>query len=138
MKVSEIMTRNVHVVTPDQSIQKAAQEMSREDVGALPIAENDRLVGMITDRDIAIRAVAEGKGPKTTLREIMTEQVKYCYEDQDLDQILQNMGDIQMRRLPVVNREKRLVGIVSLGDLATKADEKKAGAALGNISQPLG
>jgi CBS domain-containing protein len=137
MKIREIMTGQVHLVSPDQSIAEAARRMSQEDVGALPIAENDRLVGMITDRDIAIRAVAEGKGPKTKLREIMTEQVKYCFEDQELDDVADNMADIQMRRLPVLNRQKRLVGIVSLGDLATKADEKKAGEALGGISQPL-
>jgi CBS domain-containing protein len=137
MKVRDIMTRDVHVMNPDQSLQEVAREMSKKDVGAVPIAENDRLVGMITDRDIAIRAVAEGKGPNLKVRDIMTEQVKYCFEDDDVDHIAKNMADIQMRRLPVVNREKRLVGIVSLGDLAIRGDKSKAGETLEQISQPL-
>jgi CBS domain-containing protein len=98
--------------------------MAEIDAGAMPVGENDRLIGMITDRDIAIRAVAAGKGPDTPVREVMSSDVKYCYEDEDLDHVAKNMSDIQVRRLPVVDRNKRLVGIVSLGDLAT--NEKKA------------
>jgi CBS domain-containing protein len=105
----------------------------------MPVGENDRLVGMITDRDIAIRAVAQGKGPDTPVREVMsTEQVLYCFEDEDLEHVAQNMGDTQVRRLPVVNREKRLVGIVSLGDIARKEDRKTAGKAVREVSKPGG
>jgi CBS domain-containing protein len=138
MRVSEAMTRDVRVATPGQSIRDVAKIMGEIDAGALPVGENDRLIGMITDRDIAIRAVAQGKGPDTPVRDVMsTEQVLYCYDDEDLDHVAKNMGDEQVRRLPVVNREKRLVGIVSLGDLATR--ERKAGSkAVSGVSQPGG
>jgi CBS domain-containing protein len=139
MKVSEAMTRDVRVASPGQTIQDAARMMATIDAGILPVGENDRLVGMITDRDIAIRAVAEGKAPQTKIREIMSEEVKYCFDDEDVDDVATNMADIQVRRLPVVNREKRLVGIISLGDLATSdgaADD--AGQALCGISRPGG
>ncbi len=137
MKVAEVMTRDILLANPDQTVREAARMMSEEDVGALPVAENDRLVGMITDRDIAIRAVAEGKGPDAKIRQVMTDQVKYCFEDEDLDQVSKNMANIQMRRLPVMNREKRLVGIVSLADLATaKRAGTQAQQALRGVSQP--
>lgn len=138
MKVSEAMTRDVRVANPDETIQQAARMMADIDAGVLPVGDNDRLVGMITDRDIALRAVAEGKGPDCRVRDIMTGDVKYCFEDQDLDEVTRNMGDIQVRRLPVVNRDKRLVGIVSLGDIATSRDREGAGEALSGISQPGG
>lgn len=111
--------------------------MASVDSGALPVGENDRLVGMITDRDIAIRAVAEGKGPQTKVRDVMSAEVKYCYDNQEVDKVTRNMGDIKVRRLPVVDRDKRLVGILSLGDLAASG-AKKAGDALSSISQPGG
>jgi len=137
VKVAEVMTRDIQLANPDQTVREAARMMSEEDVGALPVAENDRLVGMITDRDIAIRAVAEGKGPDAKIRQVMTDQVKYCFEDEDLDQVSKNMANIQMRRLPVMNREKRLVGIVSLADLATaKRAGTQAQQALRGVSQP--
>jgi CBS domain-containing protein len=136
MKIRQIMSTQVHLISPEQTIREAARMMSEEDVGALPIAESDRLLGMITDRDIAIRAVAEGKGPTTKVRDVMTSNVKYCFEDEELEYVSQNMADIQMRRMPVMNRDKRLVGIVSLADLATKADATHAGETLGEISQP--
>jgi len=137
VKVAEVMTRDILLANPDQTVREAARMMSEEDVGALPVAENDRLVGMITDRDIAIRAVAEGKGPDAKIRQVMTDQVKYCFEDEDLDQVSKNMANIQMRRLPVMNREKRLVGIVSLADLATaKRAGTQAQQALRGVSQP--
>jgi CBS domain-containing protein len=135
LKIKEIMTKQVHWLNPDQTIREAARKMSEEDVGALPIADHDRLVGMITDRDIAIRAVAEGKSPSTKLREVMSAQLKYCFEDEDLDHVSTNMAQIQMRRLPVMNREKRLVGIVSLGDLATRGAGRQAAEALRGISR---
>ena len=119
MRVSEAMTREVRVANPGQSIRDVAKIMDEINAGAMPVGENDRLVGMITDRDIAIRGVAQGKGPDTPVREVMsTDQVLYCYEDEDLDHVAKNMSDEQVRRLPVVSRDKRLVGIVSLGDLA--------------------
>ncbi len=138
MKVSEAMTRTVRIASPDQSIREVARIMAEVDTGVLPVGENDRLVGMITDRDIAIRAVAEGKGPDTPIREVMTQDVKYCYEDDDTEDVARNMADIQVRRLPVLTRDKRLVGIVSLGDLAREAGGAFAGRALSGISRPGG
>jgi len=138
MKVSDAMTRDVQVATPTQSIQEAAQLMAKLDAGVLPVGENDRLIGMITDRDIAIRAVAEGRAPTTKVRDIMTEEVLYCFDDQDLDEVAQNMSDIKVRRLPVVNRDKRLVGIISLGDLVRNEDADTAGQTISQISEPGG
>ena len=135
MRVSEAMTREVRVANPGQSIRDAAKIMGEIDAGSLPVGENDRLVGMITDRDIAIRAVAQGKGPDTPVREVMSKEVKYCYEDEDLEHVAHNMGDIQVRRLPVVNRDKRLVGIVSLGDVAQNEDTETTGEATAGVSQ---
>jgi CBS domain-containing protein len=138
MRVSDAMTRDVRVATPGQSIRDVAKIMDEIDAGAVPVGENDRLIGMITDRDIAVRAVAEGKGPETPVRDVMSTQVKYCYEDEDLDHVAKNMADIKVRRLPVVSRDKRLVGIVSLGDLARKDDHKSAGKTVKAVSQPGG
>jgi CBS domain-containing protein len=138
MRVSEAMTRDVRVANPGQSIREVARIMAEIDAGSLPVGENDRLVGMITDRDIAIRGVAEGKTPDTPVREVMsTEQVLYCYEDEDLAHVAENMSDERVRRLPVMNREKRLVGIVSLGDLAKK-EKKSASKAVTGVSKPGG
>ncbi len=138
MRVSDCMTRDVKVASPDETIRQAAQMMSDLDAGVLPVGENDRMVGMITDRDIAIRAVAEGKGPDTLVRDVMSPEVKYCFEDEDADEVLTNMAEIQVRRLPVVSREKRLVGIISLGDLAKKGEASHTGEALGDITRPGG
>ena len=137
MRVSEAMSRDVRICTPGSSIKECAKMMAEIDAGSIPVGENDRLIGMITDRDIAVRAVGAGKGPETPVRDVMSTDVKYCYEDEDLDHVAKNMADIRVRRLPVVNREKRLVGIVALGDLAVK--EKKAAAkAVSGVSQPGG
>jgi CBS domain-containing protein len=138
MKVSNCMTRNVKIADPNQTIRDAALAMGRLDAGVLPVGENDRLVGMITDRDIAIRGVAEGKGPDAKIRDVMSTDVKYCFEDEEIDDVLHNMGELKVRRMPVLNRDKRLVGIVSLGDLATNAETAEAGEALGDISRPGG
>lgn len=136
MKVSKTMTREVRLANPSQSICEAAQLMADLDVGALPVADNDRLVGMLTDRDIAVRAVAAGRGPDTPVRDIMSSEVLYCFEDQEIEDVTRNMADVQVRRLPVLNRDKRLVGIVSLGDIACGGDARdKAAQALSGISQ---
>jgi CBS domain-containing protein len=132
------MTRDVRIANPGQSIRDVAKIMAEIDAGALPVGENDRLVGMITDRDIAIRAVALGKGPDTPVREVMSSEVKYCYEDEDLEHVADNMGELQVRRLPVVNREKRLVGIVALGDIARHEDHHTTGETTAEVSQPGG
>lgn len=138
MKVSEAMTPDVMIADPSQNICDAAKMMADLDTGVLPVGENDRLVGMITDRDIAIRAVAAGKPPTTPVRDVMSKEVKYCFEDEDLDEVAQNMADIKVRRLPVLNHDKRLVGIVSLGDMALTSGPQPVGGALCGISEPGG
>lgn len=138
MKVSEAMTHDVRLATPDQTICEAAKTMAQIDAGALPVEEQDRLVGVITDRDIAVRAVAEGKSPSTKVADVMSREVLYCYEDQDLDDVLRNMGAVKVRRLPVLNRDKRLVGIISLGDVALHHDPAKAEKAIKELSMPGG
>jgi CBS domain-containing protein len=138
MQVSEAMSSDVNIANPQQTIREAAQMMAEIDAGALPVGENDRLVGMITDRDIAVRAVAAGKGPDTPIREIMSNEVKYCFEDDDLEEIAHNMADIKLRRLPVLNENKRLVGIISLCDIALAEGPDPAGQALCGISEPGG
>ena len=138
MKVRECMTREVRLTSPDESISQAARHMAEADAGAIPVGENDRLIGMITDRDIAVRAVARDLGPSTKVRDVMTKQVRYCFEDDDVDDVIHNMGDQKIRRLPVLDREKRLVGIVSLGDVAKGHRPDSTGKALGQISAPGG
>jgi len=135
MKVSEVMTSDVKIADPSRTIQDAAKLMDNHDCGSLPVGEGDRLVGMITDRDIVVRAVAAGLPPDTPIREIMTRELKYCFEDDEVEDVAENMGEIQMRRLPVLNSKKRIVGIVSLGDLA-RSDDECAGEALSHIAQP--
>jgi CBS domain-containing protein len=128
LKVHDVMTRDVVFVAPSDTIVDAAEAMYRLDVGCLPVAENDRLIGMITDRDIAVRGVAAGCGPDTPVKSVMTSEVCYCFEDQDLAEIAANMAEIQVRRLPVMNRDKKLVGIISIGDIA--ASQNTAAEAL--------
>jgi len=136
VKVAQVMSKDVKIINPDQTLRDAALMMSKEDIGAIPVAEHDHLIGMVTDRDIAVRGVAEGKGPEAKIREVMTRTIKYCFEDEELDHVSKNMADVQMRRLPVMNRQKRLVGIITLGDLATKRARSQAERALHGISQP--
>jgi CBS domain-containing protein len=139
MQVKDAMTTDVELASPTQTIRQAALLMGKADCGALPVADKDSLVGMITDRDIAVRAVAAGKGPKTLVKDIMSAEVLYCYEDQTLEEVADNLGDQKVRRLPVMNREKRLVGILSLGDLARKGNgSDPAAEALKAISEPGG
>jgi CBS domain-containing protein len=135
MKVADAMSRDVRVADPNQSLCEVACSMAQLDAGAMPVGENDRLVGMITDRDIAVRAVAAGKDPQTPVREVMTADVKYCFEDEDLNHVAKNMAEQRVRRLPVVNYDKRLVGIISVGDIALKQGQKAAGKAVQGISQ---
>ena len=138
MQVREAMSDDVRIASPNQSIRDAAILMAKIDAGSLPVGDNDRLVGMITDRDIAVRAIALGKGPDTPVRDVMSQDVKYCFEEDDVGEVAQNMADIKVRRLPVLNKSKRLVGIVSLGDLAVADGPANAGEALCGISEPGG
>jgi CBS domain-containing protein len=118
-RVSDVMTRNPQVVTPEETIARVAQLMKEHDVGAIPVCDGKRLIGMVTDRDITIRTVAEGKqADKAKVRDAMTSKVHWCYEDDDVEDVLEKMGDLQVRRIPVVDRDKHLVGIVALGDLS--------------------
>jgi CBS domain-containing protein len=134
MKISKVMTRGAKLTNPDDTLLHAAKLMRDCDCGVLPVAEGDRLVGMITDRDIAVRCIAEGKGPHAKVRDAMTQEVKYCFEDEDLSHVCENMSEIQVRRLPVMDRNKRLVGIVSLSDLVHKSPA--TARALHGITQP--
>ncbi|OLD92097.1 MAG: inosine-5-monophosphate dehydrogenase [Alphaproteobacteria bacterium 13_1_20CM_4_65_11] len=134
MKIRDVMTRTAQLTSPDDTLRHAAQMMKECDCGVLPVADGDRLVGMITDRDIAVRGIADGKGPDTKVRDVMTDEVMYCFDDDGIQQVCQNMAEIQVRRLPVVSRDKRLVGIVSLSDLAKK--EANAAKALRGIARP--
>jgi CBS domain-containing protein len=138
MQVKDIMTSNPECVTPEDSLQDAARRMRNLDVGPLPICDNDRLAGMITDRDIVVRAVAEGRNPQTTkVGEVMTGEVIYCFEDQDVREAARTMQERQVRRLVVLDRDKRLVGIVALGDLAIgTGDQQKSGEVLRDVSEP--
>jgi len=137
MRVAETMTRDVRVAKCDQSIAEVAKMMADCDCGVVPVEENDRLIGMVTDRDIVIRALACGKAADTKVREVMSADVKYCFEDEDLDDVAHNMGDLQVRRLPVVSRDKRLVGILSLGDIAhAERGQQPVAEALSSISEP--
>jgi len=123
--IHDVMTADVKLVGPDQSLRDAAKAMADNDVGSLPVGDGDRLVGMITDRDIAIQGVAQGRGVDAKVRDVMTQGVKYCYEDDDIQQVADNMASLGMRRLPVVNRDKRLVGIVSLSNMVQGQDQAR-------------
>ena len=135
MFVHEVMTRDVKIASPEDNLQIAAAMMDDADCGILPVGENDRLVGMLTDRDITLRAVAKGKAPdQCKVRDVMSSEIKYIYEDETVEDAERNMSRLQIRRLPVLDRNKRLVGIVSLGDVAIK-HTGGAGKALKSISR---
>ncbi len=138
MKVSEAMTRDPEIVAPDQPIQQAAQFMLKSDAGVMPVGEGDRLVGILTDRDIAVRAVAQGRGPDTPVREVMSEDLLYCYEDDELEEVAMKMSDSQVRRMPVLSRDDQLVGIVSLGDISRSDQADAASVALDGVTDPGG
>jgi CBS domain-containing protein len=138
MKVSECMTPTVQTVKPDQPIREAARFMLKSDAGSIPVCDGDQLVGMVTDRDIAVRAVAEGHDPDTPVRDVMTDHVDYCFEDDDVEAVAIKMSDIQVRRFPVLSREKKLVGIVSIGDLTRSDKSDAAKVALDGVTDPGG
>lgn len=137
MKIGDVMTRDVRYVSPDMTLREAASLMMSIDAGSLPVAERDKLVGMVTDRDIAVRGIAEGKGPDAKVRDAMSPQVKYCFEDENISDVAENMAELQLRRLAVMTREKRLAGIVALADLA-KGSLAHTAKALHGISKPGG
>jgi CBS domain-containing protein len=138
MKITEVMTRDVQTVRPDQPVQQAASFMLSADAGSIPVTDGERLIGMITDRDIAVRGVAKGYGPDTPVRELMTNDIVCARADDDVDDIASKMSEAQVRRLPVIDDNDRLCGIVSLGDLSRDAGEDAASEALEGVSEPGG
>ena len=137
-QIKDVMTPNFEWIAPDSPLATLAQTMRDKDIGFMPVAENDRMIGMVTDRDIVIRSCAQGQNPQdATARDVMTAKTYYCYDDQDVEEVCNNMGEIQVRRLPVVNRDKRLVGIVSLGDLAQSASRPNIGQTQQQITAQL-
>jgi CBS domain-containing protein len=135
-KVADVMSKDVKLASPEDTVQQAARVMSEQDTGVLPVSENDRLVGMVTDRDLAVRALAAGKDPsKTKLREVMSGEPRYVFEDDPVERAAASMAEQQVKRMPVLNRDKRLVGIVSVGDLAREGGGEAAGRAVSGISR---
>lgn len=135
MKVSEVMTRDVQTVRPDQRVQEAASFMLSADAGSIPVTDGDRLIGMITDRDIAVRGIAKGYGPDTPVRELMTNDIVCARADDDVQDVASKMSEAQVRRLPVIDEQERLCGIVSLGDLSREGVEDSATEALEGVSE---
>jgi CBS domain-containing protein len=139
MKIAEVMTPNPEVVTPDQPIQEAARRMLDADTGALPVGDGERLIGMVTDRDITVRAVAEGRGPETPVREVMSEKLLFAWDDQEVDEVAIQMSDAQVRRMPILSRDREtLVGMVSIGDLVQANQGEAAGVAVAGATEPGG
>jgi CBS domain-containing protein len=138
MKISDVMTTDVETVTADQTAQDAAKFMLRTEAGSIPVCDGDTVIGMITDRDIAVRGVAEGRGPDTPIRDLMTDGIVCAREDDDVRDVASKMSEAQVRRLPVLDAQDRLCGIVSLGDLSRQTDGSSAGQALEGVSQPGG
>lgn len=138
MKISEVMTRDVQTVRPDQSVQQAANFMLNADAGSIPVTDGDRLLGMITDRDIAVRGIARGYGPETPVRELMTDDLVIVRLNDDVEEAAAKMSEAQVRRLPVLDDKECLCGIVSLGDLSRETDTECASEALEGVSQPGG
>ena len=136
MKVSEVMTKDIETVRPDQQARDAARFMLHADAGSIPVTDGERLIGIITDRDIAVRGVALGYGPEALVSALMTSGVVSAHADEPIEEAARKMGEAQVRRLPVIDDQERLVGIVSLGDLARETDEDTAGQALEGVSAP--
>lgn len=136
MKIRDVMSKKVNTIEPTTRLRAIAKAMKDKDIGAVPVAENDQLVGMVTDRDLVVRGMAERTDLSgTTARDVMSDELLYCFDDQDTTEVLENMGKVKVRRLPVVDREKSLVGMVSLGDLAGNAPAEKTQEALAGISR---
>ncbi|HEX6832526.1 MAG TPA: CBS domain-containing protein [Rudaea sp.] len=135
-QVSQVMTRNVQLARPDDSIREAARMMAQNDIGSLPVGDENRLVGMITDRDIVVRAVADGKDVNTKVRDVMTDEIRYCYDDDDIDAVAENMSNLGIRRLCVIDRDQRLVGIVSLSNVAQGGDDDATDTLLQGVAEP--
>ena len=135
MKISDVMTRDVQTISPDQSAQDAARFMLKAEAGSIPVTDGDRLIGMITDRDIAVRGVAKGYGPDTPVRELMSDDVICARADDSVEDVASRMSEAQVRRLPVIDQDERLCGIVSLGDLSRESDTGTAAQALEGVSQ---
>lgn len=135
-KVSDVMTRDVRITSPNQTIREAAGAMAAADVGSLPVGENDRLVGMITDRDITLRAVARGRDAATPVREVMTDKIQYCFEDEDVTSAAESMASLGVRRLAVLDRDKRLVGIIALSNIANCGENKATNKMLQGVAEP--
>lgn len=138
MQIKDVMTKSPLCISPDESIRQAARRMKENDVGVMPVCSDDRLVGMLTDRDLAVRGVAEGCVPEdTTVREIMTPSIVWCYDDEDIEAAIDKMEERRIRRLLILNRAKRLVGILSLGDISTRVrDERLCAEVLERVSEP--
>lgn len=136
MKISEVMTTEVETVSADQTAREAAGFMLRADAGSIPVCDGGRVIGMITDRDIAVRGVAEGRGPDTPVGELMSDGIICAHEDEDVQSVARRMSEEQVRRIPVIDAEERLVGIVSLGDLARETRGEAAERALEGVSAP--
>ena len=136
MRINEIMSRDVEVARPEDTIQDVARKMRDVDTGVIPVCDGDRVQGMVTDRDIVLRAVSEARSFETPVSEVMTSDVEYCYEDDDIAEAADKMAELQVRRLVVLDQNKRLVGIVSLGDIAQQGKDKTTGQALEEISEP--
>lgn len=135
-KISEVMTADVKLARPEQSIREAALVMAAADVGSLPVSDNDRLVGMVTDRDLVLRAIAKGLGVDTPVRDVMTAQIRYCRDDEDVASVAKNMAELGVRRLPVVDRDRRLVGIVALSNIAQSGNQQASESLLEGVAQP--
>jgi CBS domain-containing protein len=133
--IAEVMTTDVEVVRPEETLRDAARAMADLDVGSLPVCDGRRMIGMVTDRDITVRGVAEGKGPDAPIRDVMTDDVVWCTDTDSVDEVLQQMSDAQVRRIPVVDRDRQLVGIVALGDIALE-EEDDVDETLRDISMP--
>jgi CBS domain-containing protein len=134
--INQVMTPDIVIARPDQTIADAARMMAKSDIGSLPVGDDDRLVGMLTDRDIVIRAVAKGLSADTPVRDVMTQQIRYCYDDQDVADVARNMAELGVRRLPVVNRDKRIVGFVALSNIAQAGSEDVKDTFLRGVATP--
>lgn len=137
MQVQQCMSADVCTITPDTTLRRAAEKMAEKDLGSIPVAKNDKLVGMVTDRDIAVRGIGCGLGPEAKASEVMTRELLYCNSADAIDEVLENMASMQIRRLPVVDDDKQLVGIVSIGDLV-KVQPADAGKCFAQVAKPSG